>query len=162
MWVCLLLVGIGIAEVGAIRGSIQTEARHQAAARTPEEYRLPVVLQPAAPTSDLPATCTISLRPGWLAYILLSLVLWMFVFSWLGLFWPDHPWNLLLELVTSVALTILLSFFSLLYGFQRIVADEQGLTVGTPYRRQALPWREARMFAISATATGNNPPGAYR
>lgn len=158
VWVGLVLVGLGIGEVLTIRAVIRGEARRQIAVHCTDEYWL--ARPPLAPAADLPTSYTVTQRPGWSTFGFSFVLIWMAIGFWLDLFWPGGALDYL-GLGISLTLAFIFCLLLFLNRCERIVADEEGLAVRTPYRRQMLRWQEARLFAIHATSLAGNPPTEY-
>lgn len=137
----------------------QAQTRHHAALALAPRLLPRAAHQPISNAGALPLPYTVSHRLSWLAYALLTLLLWgMLVLG--PLVGSPHRLDssfLVISLLLASALTPL----GLRADSQQLTLTEEGLTMRSPYRRQTIRWSEARLFAIEAAAARTELPNSY-
>jgi hypothetical protein len=141
---------------GSIREAIRlwrAGKRRRAAASGAQWFPL-ASPQPYPDLEALPLPFVISIRPGWLAFLLTPFLTWVGVVCalYLGFWsyvWPNegpviHTLALTLALMLAISAVILLSIY------RWIEADENGLTVRNLFWSKRILWHEARLFAVDA------------
>ncbi len=141
---------------GSIRESRRlwrAEKRRQAAANGAQWFPL-ASPQPYPDPEALPLPFVISIKPGWLAFLLTPILTWIVAVGalYLGFWsyvWPNHG-PLIHTLALTMALMLAISTGVLLSMYHWIEADEEGLTVRNLFWSKHILWREARLFAVDA------------
>jgi hypothetical protein len=142
--------GSPIREFVTLRGA---EKRRRAAANGTQWFPL-ASPQPYPDPEALPLPFVISIRPGWLTFLLTPIITWIVVvcgiyFRFWAYVWPNEG-----PVIHTLALTLALMLASsavILFSMYRwIEADENGLTVRNLFWSKRILWHEARLFAVDA------------
>ena len=150
--------GVSFVMSGLFWGSIResrrlwrAEKRRRAAARGTQWFPL-ASPQPYPDPEGLPLPFVISLRPGWLAFLLIPILTWVGVvgglyFGFWSYVWPNEG-----PVIHTLALTLALMLASstgFLFSMYRwIEVDQDGLTVRNLFWSKRILWHEARLFAV--------------
>lgn len=160
-WMGVLLLWI-LRDLWSLRQLKQEERRRQAAAAPASSGTLATV-QPPPNATALPLPATITLRPGWAATLVASLLLLPFVAATIAFFpiliWSTAP--LLPTLGVSLLLGVPVLTLLWLSMDQRIEVSEAGLTLVSWSGRERIPWQEVRLFAIAPGIKPTKPPSRF-
>lgn len=137
----------------------RAERRRQAAVSHSQPIPFFQLQKPENATA-LTLPLVISAKPGWLSYLIATIVMWVLLLPFLLGFW-GFKGSFVPTLVFGLAFSFLSSMVLQRDQYRRIEADEEGLTIHTYFSHQSILWREARLFAIDATVKLDQVPDRY-
>lgn len=142
----------------------RTEKRRRAAVSGAQWFPL-ASPQPYPDPEALPVPFVITIRPGWLAFLLTPVIAWTAVVGvvYCGFWsyvWPNTG-PMIHTLALTLALMLAISTWVLLSMYHWIEVDVDGLTVRTLFWSKSMLWHEARLFAVDAALKAKENPNSY-
>lgn len=142
----------------------RTEKRRRAAVSGAQWFPL-ASPQPYPDPEALPLPFVITIRPGWLAFLLTPVITWTAVvgvvyFGFWSYVWPNTG-PVIHTLVLTLALMLAISTGFLLSLYHWIEVDVDGLTIRTLFWSKSMLWHEARLFAVDAALKAKETPNHY-
>lgn len=142
----------------------RAEKRRRAAASGAQWFPL-ASPQPYPDPEALPLPFVISIRPGWLTFLLTPFFVWVGVVMGIYIFFWSYVWPNTGPVIHTLALTLAvmlaISTGVLLPIYRWIEANQDGLTVRNIFWSKSILWCDARLFAVDAALKAKQTPDHY-